>query len=39
MNIASVCEAVNSHEDVKLSYINSSEQRGDPLTKAVSVQK
>ena len=39
INVASVCETVNGHEDIKLSYINTSEQRGDPLTKALSVQK
>ena len=39
INVASVCETVNGHQDMKLSYINTSEQRGDPLTKALSVQK
>ena len=39
INVASVCETVNSHGDVKLSYINTSERRGDPLTKALFVQK
>ena len=39
INVASVCETVNGHHDIKLSYINTSEQRGDPLTKALSIQK
>ena len=39
INVASVCETVNGHQDIKLSYINTSEQRGDPLTKALSVGK
>ena len=39
INVASVCETVNGHQGVKLSYVNTSEQRGDPLTKALSVQK
>ena len=39
INVASVCETVNGHQDIKLSYINISEQRSDPLTKTLSVQK
>ena len=39
INVASVCETVNGHQDIKLSYINTSKQRGDPDTKALCVQK
>ena len=39
INVASMCETVNGHQDIKLSYINTSEQQGDPLTRALSVQK
>ena len=39
INVAGVCETVNGHQDIKPSYINTFEQRGDPLTKAFSVQK
>ena len=38
-NVASVCETVSSHEDIELSFIDTSEQRGEPLTKALTVQK
>ena len=31
-----VCETVNGHQDIKLSYMNTPD---DPLTKALSVQK
>ena len=34
-----VCASVNRHEDTNMSYINTSEQRDDSLTRALSVQK
>ena len=39
ISVAGVCETVSGHQDIKLSYINTSEQRGVPGTKALSVQK
>ena len=39
-NVASACEVVNDNDDILLSYnINTAEQRGDPLTKALAVEK
>ncbi|CAE6955300.1 GIP [Symbiodinium natans] len=39
INVSSTCEAVNDNDDVELGYVNTNDQKGDPLTKALSVQK
>ena len=39
MNVASTCEVVNDNDDILLNYVNTAEQRGDPLTMALAVQK
>ena len=39
INIASTCEVVNDNDDILLNYIDTAEQRGDPLTKALAVQE
>ena len=39
INVASTCEIVNGNDDIMLTYVNTAEQRGDPLTTALAVQK
>ena len=39
INVASTCEAVNGHANITLEYCETSAQRGDPLTKALALQK
>ena len=39
VNVASTCEVVNANESVVLQYCRTDDQRGDPLTKALPLQK
>ena len=39
VKLASTCEVVNSSEDIDISHIDTSLQRGDVLTKGLSNQK
>ena len=39
VNVASTCELVNTNDNIGLSYVETGLQRGDPLTKALAVQK
>ena len=39
VNVASTCEIVNANENVVLQYCRFDDQRGDPLTKALPLEK
>ena len=39
VNVASTCELVNTSDNIDLAYVETGSQRGDPLTKALAVQK
>ena len=39
VNVASTCEIVNLHDNIHLQYCKTDEQRGDPLAKALPLQK
>ena len=39
VNMATTCELVNLHDNVVLHYCKADEQRGDPLTKILPLQK
>ena len=39
INIASTCEVVDDKNNILLNYVNTAEQRDEPFTKALLIQK